>query len=190
MSEDYIADETYTAANLPGEFPAKAIYDACVFEHIDLSGADLSGFQFIDCHFISVNLAGVKMAGTGIRNTRFVDCKMTGIHFEDCHLLFFDPVFERCLLDLSSFYKRKLADKSLAGCSLKEVDFTEADLSGVDFSGADLMGAVFDGTKLGRADFRDAKRFDIDPEKNALKKAHFRLDGLAGLLGKYELLID
>jgi uncharacterized protein YjbI with pentapeptide repeats len=190
MSEVYIADEKFNAANLPGEFPAKAIYDACLFEHIDLSGADLSGFQFIDCTFESVNLAGVKMAGTGIRNTRFIECKMTGIHFEDCHLLFFDPVFERCLLDLSSFYKRKLADKSLAGCSLKEVDFTEADLSRVDFSGADLMGAVFDGSQLGGADFRDALHVRIDPEKNFIKRARFRIDALAGLLGKYELLID
>jgi uncharacterized protein YjbI with pentapeptide repeats len=115
---------------------------------------------------------------------------MTGTHFEDCHPLFFDPVFERCLLDLSSFYKRKLADKSLAGCSLKEVDFTEADLSGVDFSGADLMGAVFDGTKLGGADFRDARHVRIDPEKNFLKKARFRFDALAGLLSKYELFIE
>jgi uncharacterized protein YjbI with pentapeptide repeats len=115
---------------------------------------------------------------------------MTGIHFEDCHLLFFDPVFERCLLDLSSFYKRKLADKSLAGCSLKEVDFTEADLSRVDFSGADLMGAVFDGSQLGGADFRDALHVRIDPEKNFIKRARFRIDALAGLLGKYELLID
>jgi uncharacterized protein YjbI with pentapeptide repeats len=190
MSEVYIADETFTSANLPEEFPQKAIYDACVFEHINLSGAELSGFQLIDCQFISVNLAGAKLAGTGIRNTRFVDCKMTGIHFDDCHPLFFDPIFERCMLDLSSFYKRKLADKSLVGCSLKEVDFTEADLSGVDFSGADLLDAIFDQTRLVGADFRDAKDIQIDPEKNFLKKARFRIDALAGLLGKYELFIE
>jgi fluoroquinolone resistance protein len=190
MSEVYISDETFTAAKLPKDFPMKAIYDACVFEHLDLSGVDLSGFQFIDCLFSSTNLAGVKLAGTGIRNTRFVDCKMTGIHFDDCHPLFFDPLFERCILDLSSFYRRTLADSSLAGCSLKEVDFTEADLSRVDFSGADLMDAIFDGTQLLKADFRDAKHIRIDPEKNLLKKAFFRYDALAGLLGKYELFIE
>lgn len=190
MSDLYITDETFTAERVKDSVPGPGIYDGCRFERCDFSGADLSGFQFIDCQFDSCNLAGANLAGTGIRQTKFSHCKLTGIHFENCHPVFFDPVFEQCRLDFSSFFRKKLTGKSLAGCSLKEVDFSEADLSGVDFSGADLEGAVFSGTQLEHADFRDAVHFHIDPEKNKLKKARFRLDGLAGLVGKYELLID
>jgi uncharacterized protein YjbI with pentapeptide repeats len=114
---------------------------------------------------------------------------MVGLHFEDCHAIFFDAHFADCVLDLSSFFRRKLGGNTFAGCSLKEVDFTEADLEGASFTGADLQGAVFDQTNLEKSDFREAIGYVIDPERNRLKKAKFDLAGLPGLLGKYDLSI-
>jgi uncharacterized protein YjbI with pentapeptide repeats len=73
---------------------------------------------------------------------------------------------------------------------LQQVDFTEADLSGADFADCDLLQATFDNTILEKADLRTAVNFSIDPERNKLKKAKFTTAGLAGLLDKYNLLID
>jgi uncharacterized protein YjbI with pentapeptide repeats len=75
-------------------------------------------------------------------------------------------------------------------CSLQEVDFTEADLSALVFDQCDLAGAIFESTVLEKADFRTAYNYSMDPEKNRLKKARFSLSGVAGLLNKYEILLE
>ena len=190
MNDRYVADEVFTRDAPPGLPLPAATYDGCRFVQLDLSGQDLSGYTFIDCQFEGCNLSGVKLLGTSLRDVQFQQCKMVGLHFEDCHAIFFDAAFRDCILDLSSFFKRKLEGKSFEGCSLKEADFTEADLGGVNFSGAILEGAVFEQCNLQKADFRRAIGYTLDPERNRLKKAKFGLDGLPGLLGKYDLSIE
>jgi uncharacterized protein YjbI with pentapeptide repeats len=190
MNDRYVTDEVFTRDDQPDLTLPVATYDGCRFQQLDFSGQDFSGFQFIDCSFEDCNLAGVKLGGTCFRDARFQRCKMVGLHFEDCHAIFFDAHFADCVLDLSSFFRRKLAGKTFSGCSLKEVDFTEADLEGVSFAGADLQSAVFDQTNLDKADFRGAIGFVIDPERNRLKKSRFAIEGLPGLLGKYDLSIE
>jgi uncharacterized protein YjbI with pentapeptide repeats len=190
MNDRYVTDEVFTRGDQPKWTLPSATYDGCRFHQLDFSGQDFSGFQFIDCSFEDCNLSGVKLGGASFRDARFQRCKMVGLHFEDCHAIFFDALFTGCILDLSSFFRRKLAGKTFSGCSLKEVDFTEADLEGAGFAGADLRGAVFDQTNLEKADFRGAIGFVIDPERNRLKKAKFDLAGLPGLLEKYDLSIE
>jgi fluoroquinolone resistance protein len=53
-----------------------------------------------------------------------------------------------------------------------------------------LPRAVFDGTNLEGADLRSAYHFNIDPEKNRVKKARFSFNNVAGLLDKYGILIE
>jgi uncharacterized protein YjbI with pentapeptide repeats len=190
MDDRYVTDEVFTRDAQPDLTLPAATYDGCRFLQLDFSGQDFSGFQFIDCSFEACNLSGVKLGGTCFRDARFLRCKMVGLHFEDCHAIFFDPDFTDCILDLSSFFRRKMNGKLFTGCSLKEVDFTEADLEEAGFAGADLRGAVFDQTNLEKADFRGAIGFVIDPERNRLKKAKFDFAGLPGLLEKYDLSIE
>jgi fluoroquinolone resistance protein len=49
--------------------------------------------------------------------------------------------------------------------------------------------SVFDRTNLEKADFRSAGNYSIDPTTNKIKKARFSLDGVAGLLDKYDIEI-
>jgi hypothetical protein len=42
---------------------------------------------------------------------------------------------------------------------------------------------------LEKADLRTSFNYLIDPEVNKMRKAKFSIDGLPGLLGKYELEI-
>jgi len=60
--------------------------------------------------------------------------------------------------------------------------------SGV-FDNCDLSMAVFENTNLEKADFTTSYNYDIDPEKNRMKKAKFSQNGLHGLLLKYDLVV-
>lgn len=75
-------------------------------------------------------------------------------------------------------------------CSLKQVDFAEADLSKALFKDCDLASASFMRTNLEQADFRTARNYSIDPELNKMKRARFSPSELAGLLHKYNLQIE
>jgi fluoroquinolone resistance protein len=190
MGDEYFDDQEFGQEDFLRNPLKKGTYDHCSFSNCDFSGVDFTAFHFIDCSFESCNLSGANLNGTSIRETVFRNCKMMGIHFDRCHEFLFDPVFEKCNLDLSSFYRRKMGGKSFGACSLREVDFTESDLSGAVFDDADLSGAVFDQTMLESADFRHARGYSIDPERNKVRKAKFSADGLAGLLAKYDLSIE
>jgi uncharacterized protein YjbI with pentapeptide repeats len=115
---------------------------------------------------------------------------MIGISFEHCSEFLFTVGFDTCILNFSSFYKRAVPKTSFKGCTLQETDFTEADLNSSDFSHADLIGAKFENSNLEKADLRLAVNYAINPALNRIKKAKFSVDGLAGLLHQYDILID
>ena len=175
-------DFTETPFN-PGE------YENCTFNGCNFSGIDLSHITFTECTFNGCNLSMVKLTNTGLRDIRFVDCKMLGLHFEDCSDFLFAVHFDKCLLNLSSFFKQKLKKTIFKDCILQEVDFTEADCSQANFINCDLSGAKFEKTNLEKADLRTSYNYSIDPELNRIKKAKFSIDGIAGLLDKYDIEI-
>lgn len=113
-----------------------------------------------------------------------------GIQFDQCRQLFFSVHFEKCLLDLSSFYKMPLKNTVFDDCSLKEVNFTQASLNSVKFNRCNLYRAVFDHTDLEKADFSTSFNYSIDPAINKVNQAKFSLQGLPGLLDKYDLDIE
>ncbi|MBL0071755.1 MAG: pentapeptide repeat-containing protein [Bacteroidetes bacterium] len=108
--------------------------------------------KFIDCTFTDCEMSLVKVHKTAFQDVIFTNCKLMGVHFDDCNhiLLFFK--FNKCQLDLSSFYRLKLSKTSFQDCSLKEVDFSETDLTASIFRQCDLQLAVFDNTILEKAD--------------------------------------
>lgn len=168
----------------------KGVYDSCSFEGSDLSGTDLSNCRFIDCSFTDCNLSLAKIDGSSFREQRFEACKMLGLRFDQCSGFGQSLYFDNCILDHSSFHKAKISHSVFKNTQLKEVDFSAADMTGVVLERCDLSGAVFDGTILEKADLRTSNNFSIDPEQNRLKKAKFSLTELAGLLGKYGIVID
>lgn len=66
----------------------------------------------------------------------------------------------------------------------------ESDLTNAVFKNCDLRGAIFDQTILVGADLRTAGSFSIDPERNAIQKAKFSMQNIAGLLHKYKISIS
>ncbi len=98
--------------------------------------------------------------------------------------------FKNCVLNFSCFYKRSLKKVKFVSSSLHETDFTEADMTGALFDNCDLKMAVFANTILEKADLRTAYNYSIDPDSNRIRKAKFSMDGIAGLLHKYDIEIN
>ena len=190
MGETYAADATYAKTDFTKQPFLKGEYDHCSFNHCNLSGCDLSGTRFIDCHFAHCNLSLAKLIGTVLRDVLFRDCKMLGLHFEQCNAFGLTFSCDGCTLDHSSFYQVKIKKTRFKNTQLKEVDLTECDLSGSSFEACDFWGAHFEQTILEKADFRTSVNYSINPEQNRIKKARFSLSEIAGLLDKYDIDID
>jgi uncharacterized protein YjbI with pentapeptide repeats len=73
---------------------------------------------------------------------------------------------------------------------LQDVDFAEADLTAAVFDNCNLIQAIFDRTILEKADLLTSYNYFIDPETNNIKKAKFSIDGVIGLLAKYDITIE
>lgn len=190
MEQDYIQGKRFDKVDFSKIPLPKSEYEKCTFSSCDFSNSDLSGIVFSACVFEGCNLSMVKLVATALRDIRFKDCKMLGLHFEDSNKFLFSVCFDNCTLNLSSFYQQKLRKTVFKNSQLHEVDFTESDLGGAVFDNCDLKGAIFGNTILERADFSTAINYSIDPEQNRVKKAKFALSGIPGLLDKYDIDIE
>jgi fluoroquinolone resistance protein len=174
----------YTGRKLP-----KEEYENCTFLDCVFYNSDLSSLSFYECVFTSCDFSLSKLNNTLLNDIQFKHCKLLGLRFDNCNTSGFTVYFENCQLKLSTFFKLKLIKTKFINCNLQEVDFTETDLSGSVFENCDLQRAVFESTNIEKVDFSSSFNFNIDPEKNKIKKARFSNQGLAGLLDKYNLEI-
>jgi fluoroquinolone resistance protein len=183
----FIENKTFSKIDFTQSPIGKGEYEYCSFINCDFSNSDFSEIQFAECVFDSCNLSMVILVKTALRDIKFRNCKMLGLHFENCNKFGLLVYFEGCNLNHSSFYQAKLKNTIFKIVKLQEVDFTESDLSSSVFDNCDLTGATFENSNIEKADFRSAYNFCIDPGKNRIKKARFSLSGIAGLLTKYDL---
>lgn len=190
MIERWTEDQVLKGINYSGQKLTHTEFDGCTFHDCDFSNSDLTESDFIKCSFERCNFSLAIISGSGMKEVQFTECKMVGLHFENCSDFLFSVNFKNCALDYSSFFKKKMKKAKFDNCSLKEVDFTETDLSQAEFDACDLSQAVFSYSILEKTDFRSAHNFSIDPDKNKIRKARFSTSGLAGLLGKYNIEIE
>ncbi len=190
MSQAYFEDQVFETIDFSPNGLVEKEYEGCTFVNCNFSNADLSNARFIECQFKGCNLSMAKMIKTVLNDVSFRDCKMLGLNFEHCSEFLLTVKMENCTLDLSSFFKRKLKNTHFKNCSLKEVDFIEADLTSSVFDSCDMSGAKFENTILEKADLATSYNYTIDPEMNRVKKAKFSLAGVAGLLAKYDIVIE
>lgn len=190
MEKAYIENKLFDAVDFSSVPPATGEYENCHFINCNFANCNLSGLHFNSCKFDTCNLSMAILAGTAFRDTKFTGCKLLGLHFEHCNEYGLTIDLDNCILNHASFYKKKLKQLQCRNCKLLEVDFTEADLTDADFSHCDLAGASFDRTILEKADFRTAYNYCINPETNRIKKARFSTEGISGLLGNYDIIIE
>jgi fluoroquinolone resistance protein len=190
MNKAYIEEKTFEKIDFSKNTLATGDYENCKFINCDFSNADISNIHFSECEFDGCNLSMVKNIKTTLSDVAFKNCKLLGMHFDDCNSLLFTVYFENCMLNLSSFYKLNLKKTIFKNCNLQEVDFTETDVSNSLFENCDLALAKFENTILEKADLRSSYNYSIDPVINQIKKAKFSLTGIAGLLDRYDIEIE
>ncbi|MEJ2613649.1 MAG: pentapeptide repeat-containing protein [Ignavibacteriaceae bacterium] len=190
MQSLYFEDKNFNKINFEEKPLKKGEYEKCEFTNCSFYKSDISEILFVDCIFKACNLSLVEVSETTFNNVSFTDCKLMGIHFENCNDFGLSFKFENCILDHSSFFRKKIRNTHFKNSQLIEVDFTEADLTGSVFSGCDLKRTIFDNTIIEKADLRTSFNFSIDPEINRIKKAKFSFPGIAGLLDKYDIEIE
>jgi uncharacterized protein YjbI with pentapeptide repeats len=190
MEQNYITDQQFEKVDFKEQPLKKGEYEQCTFKDCDFTKNDFSNITFTDCLFQQCNISLVKLTMTSFQDIIFRSCKMMGLHFEECNEFVMSFQFDGCNLEHSSFYKTTTRGTTFKNTTLRDTDFTECDLTGSSFDNCDLQKAMFDHTNLEKVDFRTALNYSIDPEKNRLKKTRVSSSGLAGLLNKYDLLID
>ena len=168
----------------------KREFENCSFISCDLSNGIFTSSKFIDCTFTNCNLSMAKLSQCQLNNVNFKDCKLLGINFSECQDFLFATKFENCILDFCSFERKKMPKTVFSNSSLKSVDFSGCDLTKSLFSNTNLLNAVFNKTILNEVDFLTALNFSINPEINSIKKAKFSINGVAGLLDKYNIIIE
>ncbi len=151
---------------------------SCEFTNCNFTKSDFSNNDFIDCNFKSCNFSITILQDAGLRNIKFLGCKLMGIDFSKWKSFLFSVGFQDCHLDYSSFFQMKMKKTNFIDCSIKEVDFAETDLSMAVFKNCDLLNTSFIRTNLEKADFRSALNYSFDPELNKIKKAKFSSEGL------------
>lgn len=190
MNKAYTEGKKFDKINFAEEPLEKGDYEHCTFSNCNFSAADLSVVNFSACEFKACNFSMARIVKTGFCDVQFIDCKLLGLHFENCNEFLFAAQFENCILNLSSFYKLKLKKQMFIRCTMHEVDLTGADLAGAAFNNCDLSRAKFENTNLEKADFRTSWNYSIDPGMNKIKKAKFSRQGIAGLLDQYDIEIE
>lgn len=190
MTSETCEDESFSNIVYTGKELADREFYRCSFAGCDFSNAILTGGKFLDCSFTNCNLSMTKLAQCQMNGVDFKGCKLLGVNFSECVSLLFAVKFEDCMLDYASFARKKMAKTLFVNSSLRNVDFSETDLSKAKFDRVNMAGAVFYHTTLKEADFLTAVNYSIDPEMNTLRKAKFSLQEVAGLLRKYEIVIE
>lgn len=188
--EEYIyIHQTFEKENYFGRKITDREFDGCIFKNCDFSNCDFSGTIFLDCEFINCNMGMMTVNKTGFKTVTFKTCKVLGIQFHECDDFLFNVRFEDSILDYCSFSNKKMPKTNFVNSSLKEVVFTGTDLSYAIFENVNLERAIFNETQLKNADFRTAYNYSIDPEFNPMQKAKFSMQGIPGLLDKYDIKI-
>lgn len=189
--QDLVHDNrTFERVLVPGHAFHGRTFEQCTFTRCDLSKCDFTKSRFIDCAFVGCDLSMMKLRGAGLQNVVFKECRLLGVDFSACTEMLFSARFEHCVLDHSVFVRRRMSKTRFNKCSLKGVDFEQADLCEAVLENCDLQDAVFGSTQLRSADLTTAYNYRIDPEHNDLNGARLSVDGALGLLAKYGIVIE
>jgi uncharacterized protein YjbI with pentapeptide repeats len=97
MSKTIIEEKTFKKINFSERGLAKGDYENCIFVNCVFSNIDLSNNNFLECEFNGCNLSMSEMAKTAFRNIKFKECKLLGLHFENCNKFLFSVEFENCV---------------------------------------------------------------------------------------------
>jgi len=157
-------------------------FSRCVFRFCDFTTADLGGSEFADCRFEGCNFSNTALSGARILDPTFDGCKLAGLAFYRLDQLVFGFVARECKIVNCNFSDIKAKKSVVVKCSITDSDFANADFQSADFGGTEFSGCVFHQVDLKKADFSEARGYEINPQTNDVRRAVFSLPHAVGLL--------
>ena len=185
MHSDYIVDREFVNQKFDDNKTKFKDFENCTFIHCDFTDCTFQTITFIDSNFFNCNFMQTKINYVSLRGVFFTKCNFTGVNFAMTDQV----IYEFHFLDYAQFYALKLKKMKFVNCSMISVDFMRSDLTEVLFDNCNLRKAVFIDTIAQKTDFSSSYDYSIDPEKNKIKKAVFSVEGLKGLLEKYDIIV-
>ncbi len=189
MQSDYVLDLNFADLVFDDIATKFKDFENCTFTRCDFRMCTFQTVTFIDCTFLECNFQETKVNYVSLRGVSFRKCNFTSVNFAMTDQVIYEFHFVDCLLDYAQFYALKLKKMQFINCSMIAVDFMGSDLTEVLFDNCNLRRAVFVDTIANKADFSTSYDYAFDPEKNKIKKAIFSVDGLKGLLEKYDIVV-
>ena len=189
MHADYIIDEQFTDIIYAENDIKFKEYENCTFTKCNFTACSFTAVTFIDCNFFDCNFKNTKINHVSLRDVWFTNCDFTAVNFAMTDQILYEFHFKDSLLDYAQFYSLKLKKMQFINCSMIAADFMSSDLTEVLFDNCNLRRAVFIDTIANKADFSTSYDYAFDPEKNKIKKAIFSMEGLKGLLEKYDIVV-
>ncbi|MCB9252666.1 MAG: pentapeptide repeat-containing protein [Flavobacteriales bacterium] len=185
----YTDNESFTGIDFTKDGLPYKEFELCTFVNCNFSGLDLSGINFTECDFDACNLSLCILKKTVLRDLTFKNCKMLGLHFDDCNQFGLSFRFDSCILNMSSFFQCQLSKTVFKNTQFVEADLEECNLSECIFENCDFNKAVFNRTNITGADLSTSINYHIDPEVNQIAGASFSLPDVLSMLNKYGIRI-
>lgn len=189
FSEAAYYHEQFTALSLSGETVSSIRFEACTFSECRLVDCKFEKCVFIDCKFEGCTISAVNPDKSRFLQPQFHRCKVMGFDWAKAAKLQ-DISFDDCLLDYSNFSSLRFPKIHMVKCSAKEARFVETDMSDGIFTGTDFQGSTIFKSNFTRADFRQAKNYNLDVRNNVIKNARFSLPEALSLLYGLEITIE
>lgn len=164
-------------------------FRGCAFENCSFVGTLFETCRFEDCTFNSCDLSIAKFNNTAFIDVQFDNSKLVGIDWTNTNKLFMKFNFSKCKIDGSTFYRLDLTGIKITDCTAKDADFAEANLSKAKLNSTDFSSTIFEGTNLSKADFSNAKNYNINLTRNYVKKATFTLPEAVSLLNNFDIVV-
>mgnify|MGYP000946966805 FL=1 len=108
----YFYELTFTGIDYAKTTIVKGEYDGCTFIGCNFSNVHVSPIDFVSCAFINCNFSNSIVANSAFKSVKFIECKIIGVKFYECDSFLLALYFEKCQLNLSSFYQLNIPNTS------------------------------------------------------------------------------
>lgn len=171
LPADYWLD--LTDANLSGYDLRDANFSKTDFRDADLSDAQLAGTNLTDASLKLANLKGAQLSGATITRANLTDATLTNADLMDADLT------DARLTD-ADLTGARLRGANLRGARLRDANLTDANLMDAKLTGAQLRGAQLRGADLTDADLTNARLAGANLTDARLRVADLRGARLRG----------